>query len=188
MFLLSETNINPNFEQGKEFLNKRSTNKENLVLIGQTSSPDLGSISETLQNNESVKSKYSIHIRNISHLEKKYNETLVKYTSTYNLLMNEMVNKNLDIVTNSLLWKRLIILNNKLIILAKQLLDNTKNLTVGNDNIMNQINSLRNGIKSHINNLQTDKLKLNNDSGIGNKILLIIFCLVISLLIIYNII
>ena len=96
MWDLFNTNNDENLNQGQLMLDRKNKllkrGKKHMELLEQTTSSNLGSIIEPLtgiSNNET----------SISTLENEFNTTLVKYTTAYKLLMNEILtNSNNPII------------------------------------------------------------------------------------------
>ena len=89
----SEIGKDPNLIQGREFLNLKRHNEKNLaqsLLIKRSSSPEIGSIIEALQNDDSTQANDSVEIHNVSNLENEFNKTLMEYTQTHQLIVEEL--------------------------------------------------------------------------------------------------
>ena len=90
----------PNLVQGRHFLNLQKEDKKNLAsnlsLIKKTSSSNVGSIIEALQNNNSTQSKETIHMENMSNTEIEFNKTLMEYSNTHKLIVTELTNNNIN--------------------------------------------------------------------------------------------
>ena len=105
MWDLFNTNNDENLNQGQLMLDRKNKllkrGKKHMELLEQTTSSNLGSIIEPLtgiSNNET----------SISTLENEFNTTLVKYTTAYKLLMNEILtnSNNPIIIFSSFYTKR----------------------------------------------------------------------------------
>ena len=65
-----------------------------MSLIKKTSSSNVGSIIEALQNSDSTKSKETIDSKNVSNTEIEFNKTLMEYSNTHKLIVTELTNNN----------------------------------------------------------------------------------------------
>ena len=98
IFNNSGSKNHPILKQGKQFISYNDdyvkvVNPE-LKIIQQTSSPTLSSIIETLESNNSLSQNNKASNSNVSQFESEFNRTLVEYTNTYQLFMQELLNKN----------------------------------------------------------------------------------------------
>jgi len=87
-----------NLSQGRTFIDILNEKKESLYpelkILQMTSSPKLGSIVESLESNNSTKTKNNDVAKNISKYEEEFNRTLAEYSATYKTFINEMIKNN----------------------------------------------------------------------------------------------
>ena len=105
MFNISNTNNtnntdnkDPNLIQGKQFIKMYSglidKVKSHLNLIGTTSSPHIGSIIESLENDNSTTNNSKVIASDVAKIDKEFNQLLVLYTKNYKLFMEELMDNN----------------------------------------------------------------------------------------------
>ena len=97
----NNNNNDPNLQQGKYFLYSQKNiikeDKDNLILLEQTSSPAYGSIIEGLNHDtNSIQDPRTVSKTNITNLENEFNQILVQYTKNYQLLIDELITHNND--------------------------------------------------------------------------------------------
>lgn len=96
--LKNNKNNNSDLNQGNLLIQKDKNHFNNIFsnfpLIQKTSSDNLDSIIETLNNNDSVKANSKNDNSKISLLEDEFNNTLVLYAQNYKLLTDELMKNN----------------------------------------------------------------------------------------------
>jgi hypothetical protein len=151
----------PNLIQGQEFMYYErvyaNNAKKDLELLELTSSPNLESIIETLDNGDSTNSNKNINHLSISSMEDEFNRTLVKYNTAYKYFMENNISKNTDNITNNYYFKSLQRLNNKLISLAKIINSELSKITVTDNQLKRQFDLQQQKLNSYISSLNTDK-------------------------------
>lgn len=89
-----------NLNQGKEFLSYENVYKNivqpHLEPIQTTTSPNLSSLVETLETEESLKDKNHVNHQDMSNIEKEFNKKLSEYTVTYKSLMESIINNTTE--------------------------------------------------------------------------------------------
>ena len=160
----------PNLIQGQEYLYYErvyaNRAKRDLELLELTSSPNLESIIETLDNADSTKSNQSVTNVSISSLEDEFNRTLVKYNSVYKNFMETNVRKNIDNIKNNQYFKNLQRLNDKLISLAKVINDQLSNIIVIDNEMKKDLDTQQQKLNQYISTLDSDRKQM---TGVSNN-------------------
>jgi len=98
VFKNQETTKYPILKQGREFIKYNEDYikvvEPELKFIQKTSSPNLSSIVETLESNNSLSQNNKAQASKVSKYENEFNRTLAEYTNTYKHFMQELLNKN----------------------------------------------------------------------------------------------
>ena len=96
--MFNTDNKDPNLIQGKQFIKIHSglidKVKSHLNLIGTTSSPHIGSIIESLENDNSTTNNSKVIASDVAKIDKEFNQLLVLYTKNYKLFMEELMANN----------------------------------------------------------------------------------------------
>jgi hypothetical protein len=146
-----------NLLQGQRFMEYgrvyASAARPHLQLLEISSSPEINSIVETFNDDNSMISNKTVDNSSISGIEKEFNRTLNKYTAAYKNFTETTLNgKNSKEVIQSY-FSNLQRLNDKLISLAK---------AMGNELVVKDKN-LKGGLDNHQLKLKTYISKLNED-------------------------
>lgn len=177
----------PNLAQGKQLLN--FTNKYNDILkphlqeLQLTTSPNLSTIVESLDTDESINGYHVQYNSKISKLENKFNHTLSEYKKINDQINQVIINNENDIPQH--LWKHIHYLNKKLICitnditkeinsivtqdikLKNKLIEQKTQLTYNTDNLIEDQNNIKNmyqNIQNSIGYNEDSQLKMRSAS------------------------
>lgn len=144
--------------------------KPHLKLLEITTSPNINSIVETFDDNDSIVSNKKTHNVSMSDIEKEFNRTLSQYTTSYKNFTSNSLNNNLSKKEIQTYFKNLQRLNDKLISLAKAMGKDLDSVLLTDNNIKIKLDKQQHKLNTYISALNKDRTNISNVNKSYNTI------------------
>lgn len=154
-------------KQGEDFINNEQKTKKytfsRLPFLELTSMPNVMSINEAFNGDDSTVAKNKDIADNLSTNEVDFNKTLTEYSTLQKNLESSAFHHNVDKQVNETIMKQLSELNKKLITQAKNINTDMSNLHVNSESLKKHINNQQSSLNTYIHTLRDEQIEINED-------------------------